>query len=146
MKGARLLYVTALVVLLADIASKFAVRAALNVGESIALVPFLSLTHVQNTGIAFGMLQFDILRWALVLVALGVAAAIAVSCMHGKVREHYLAWGLIAGGAVGNAIDRIFIGTVTDFINFHFWPAFNVADSALTVGVILLAWHAFRKE
>jgi signal peptidase II len=66
--------------------------------------------------------------------------------MHGKLREHYLAWGLIAGGAVGNALDRIFIGTVTDFINFHFWPAFNVADSALTIGVILLAWHAFRKE
>jgi len=146
MKGARLLYVTALVVLLADIASKFAVRSALNVGESVAVLPFLSLTHIQNTGIAFGMLQFDILRWALVAVALGVAVAIVWSCKEHKLNEHYLAWGLIAGGAVGNALDRVFIGTVTDFINFHFWPAFNVADSALSIGVVLLAWHAFRKE
>jgi signal peptidase II len=146
MKESRLLYAVALIILLADIASKFAVRSALNVGESVVLLPFFSLTHIQNTGIAFGMLQFDFLRWVLVAVALGVAVAIAVSCMHGKLREHYFAWGLIAGGAVGNALDRIFIGTVTDFINFHFWPAFNVADSALTIGVVLLAWHAFRKE
>lgn len=146
MKGKNILSSAALAVLVLDIATKFVVRSALNAGESVALLPFFSLTHVQNTGIAFGLLQFDVLRWVLVLVALGVAVAIAVSCMHGKLREHYLAWGLIAGGAVGNALDRIFIGTVTDFINFHFWPAFNVADSALTIGVILLAWHAFRKE
>lgn len=144
--GTRVLYVTALIILLADIATKALVRVGLDVGQSIAILPFLSLTHVQNTGIAFGLLQFDVLRWMLVAVALAVAVAIVWSCKEHKLTEHHLAWGLILGGAIGNAIDRIVVGTVTDFINFHFWPAFNVADSALTIGVVLLAWHAMRKE
>jgi signal peptidase II len=145
-RGKHLLFVCAIVVLVLDIVTKALVRAGLEVGESVALLPFLSLTHVQNTGIAFGLFQFDILRWILVALALGVAVVIFWSCAHNKLREHYAAWGLIAGGAIGNALDRIWLGTVTDFVNLHFWPAFNVADSALTIGVVLLAWHAWRKE
>lgn len=145
-RGKQLLFLVAIIVLIVDIVTKALVRAGLDIGESITLLPFLSLTHVQNTGIAFGLFQLDILRWILVAIALAVAAAIIWSCAHGKLTEHYVAWGFIAGGAVGNALDRIWLGTVTDFINFHFWPAFNAADSALTIGVILLAWHAWRKE
>lgn len=145
-RGKQLLFICAIVVLILDIVTKALVRAGLDMGESIALLPFLSITHVQNTGIAFGLFQLDILRWLLVAIALGVAAAIFWSCAHGKLNEHFIAWGLIAGGAVGNALDRIWLGTVTDFVNLYFWPAFNVADSALTIGVILLAWHAWRKE
>jgi signal peptidase II len=145
-QGARILFTCALVVLVLDIVTKIAVREALPVGASVPVLPFVSITHVQNTGIAFGLLQVPVLRWALVAIALGVAAAIAWSCKERKLREHFVAWGLIMGGAVGNAIDRIFLGTVTDFIDFHFWPAFNVADSALTIGVFILIWHALRKE
>ena len=145
-RGKQLLFLVAIIVLIVDIVTKALVRAGLDVGESITLLPFLSITHVQNTGIAFGLFQLDFLRWLLVAIALAVAAAIIWSCAHGKLTEHYVAWGFIAGGAVGNALDRIWLGTVTDFVNFHFWPAFNAADSALTIGVVLLAWHALRKE
>lgn len=141
-----ILYWTALIVLVLDIATKLWVRNVLRVGESKDLLTFLSITRVQNYGVAFGMLNVEALRWVFVLLAIGVAIAIAVSCQHNKLREHFVIWGLIMGGALGNALDRIFIGTVTDFIDFHFWPAFNVADSALTIGIILLLIHAFRKE
>ncbi len=144
--GAQWVYGIALLIIVLDQLTKWSVRAGLVLGQSIDVLPFFSITHVQNTGIAFGLLQFEFLRWVLVLIALGVAIAILWSCKHGKLTEHYAAWGLIAGGAVGNAIDRIAFGTVTDFIDVHFWPAFNVADSALTIGVLLLVWHALRKE
>ncbi len=145
-RGARLLFSTAFVVLILDVLSKSVVRSLLPTGDSMSVVPFLSITHVQNVGIAFGLLQFNIMRWLLVAIALAVVVAIAWSCKHHKLKEHFLAWGLIMGGALGNVIDRIMLGTVTDFIDFHFWPAFNVADSALTIGVIILVWHAWKKE
>jgi signal peptidase II len=144
--GSSVLFWTAVIVLILDIASKVWVRSAIQVNESIPILKFLSITHVQNSGIAFGLFQFEALRWIYVAVALIVAIIIANSCRHHKLKSHFLLWGLIMAGALGNALDRIFIGTVTDFIDFHFWPAFNVADSALTIGVLLLIWHAFRKE
>jgi signal peptidase II len=143
---ARSLYATAIAVIVLDLLTKVWIREALPLGKSIDLLPFLSITHAQNVGVAFGLFQFDFLRWVLVALAIGVAAAITWSCKHGKLREHFVAWGLIAGGAIGNALDRIWLGVVTDFIDFHFWPAFNVADSALSIGVIILIWHAWREE
>ena len=145
-KKAHLLYRVAIIVLVLDLLTKFLIRESLSVGEKITVLPFFSIAHVQNLGIAFGLLLFDFMRWVLIIIAFAVALGIFWSCKHKKLKEHYLAWGLIAGGALGNAIDRIFYGVVTDFINFSFWPAFNVADSALTIGVIILIWHAFRKE
>jgi signal peptidase II len=146
MKAARLLYSTALIVLVLDVVSKVLIRTSLDIRESVSVFPFVSITHVQNVGIAFGLLQLPMIRWLLVAIALAVAALVAWSCKERKLKEHFLAWGLIMGGALGNATDRIFIGTVTDFIDIGFWPAFNVADSALTIGVLLLVWHAMRKE
>jgi signal peptidase II len=144
--GSGVLFWTAIIVILADIASKVWVRSAIPVNGGFDLLPFLSITNVQNSGIAFGMLQFPAMRWIYVGIALAVAIIIANSCRHNKLKSHFLLWGLIAGGALGNALDRIFIGTVTDFVSVSIWPAFNVADSALTIGIILLIWHAFRKE
>jgi signal peptidase II len=145
-KGKQILFVAAIVVLILDIVTKQLIRSAVTVGDAIEILPFFSIAHVQNQGVAFGLLQIEQLRWVLTAVALAVAAVIFMSCAHNKLKEHYLAWGLIAGGAVGNALDRITIGVVTDFLSFSFWPAFNVADSALTIGVVLLCWHAMRKE
>jgi signal peptidase II len=141
-----LLFWTALIVLILDIASKLWVRWAIPVGSGYDISTFLSIANIQNYGVAFGMLQFPALRWIFVLIAAGVAVAIGISCAHNKLKEHFVIWGLIMGGALGNAVDRVFIGTVTDFIDFHIWPAFNVADIALTAGIILLIVHAFRKE
>jgi len=144
-KGVKLLYTTAIVVLILDIITKTLVR-TMPENSSINLLPFFSISHIENLGIAFGFLQLEFMRWILVAIALAVTIAIIWSCKERKLKEHFLAWGLIAGGALGNALDRIFIGTVTDFINFHVWPAFNIADSALTIGVIILIYHSFKKE
>jgi signal peptidase II len=144
--GGNVLFWTAAIVIILDIASKVWVRSAIPVNTGFDVFKFLSLTHVQNSGVAFGMLQFEALRWIYVGVALVVAIIIANSCRHKKLKTHFLLWGLIMGGAIGNALDRIFIGTVTDFISISIWPAFNVADSALTIGILLLIWHAFKKE
>lgn len=150
--GAGILFWTAAIVLVFDIVTKSIIRATITLNDSFAALPFLHIVHFQNTGISFGLLQFGFLRWLYVAIALGVTLAIAVSCKRHKLTEHLIAWGLIMGGALGNALDRIFIGTVTDFAHFGipgttlFWPAFNVADAALTIGAIVIIWHAWRKE
>ena len=139
----KTLFLAALLVLVLDQVTKVLIRSWLELGRSLQLLPFLSITHTQNIGIAFGFLQFEALRWVLVLVALVVVVLIAISRPE---KQHQVVWGLIMGGAVGNMLDRIVFGPVTDFIAFSFWPAFNIADSALTIGVILLVWHAMKKE
>lgn len=113
---------------------------------------FLNLTHVQNTGVAFGLFaRHGANGGSWLLVALGVAALVAVMIYfrfapaHNRVLLSALA--LIVGGAVGNLIDRLASGGVTDFIDVyvgaHHWPAFNVADSAITVGIFLMLMDSF---
>lgn len=112
--------------------------------------PF-NLTMVWNKGVSFGMLRAeqDLTRWALVVFSLVVAAILAVWAR--KIEKPLLgiAVGLIMGGAVGNAIDRARFGAVADFLDFkalYFPWVFNVADSAITVGVILLLLDSLRSE
>jgi signal peptidase II len=141
------LWIAALIVVL-DQATKALVRAHLPLHESVSVIPgFFDLTHVRNTGAAFGMLnnvEFVYKPLVMVLVAiaaLGAVATYAVTLPPGqKVARFGLA--LILGGAVGNLIDRAMTGFVVDFVDVywrgvHFW-AFNVADSAITVGVVLM--------
>lgn len=104
--------------------------------------PF-SLTWLENRGVSFGLLHSDAntMRWVLTLFALGVAIAIAWIVRKAERPLVAIAFGLMIGGAVGNAIDRVRFGAVIDFLDFQglgFPWVFNVADSALTVGVILL--------
>ncbi len=151
-RASGILFCTAGIVVLVDIVTKSVVRAMIPEGGYVEALPFLRISHIQNAGITFGMLQVESLRWLFVAVALAAAVVIALSCRHKKITSHFLAWGLIMGGAIGNALDRIFIGTVTDFIHVGIrgfdlaWPAFNAADSALTIGAVIILWHAFRKE
>jgi signal peptidase II len=142
----------AFLVVALDQLSKLWVREYFAVGESQAVVSgWLDWTHSQNTGAAWSMLAGQ--RWLLVFVSIGVALLI-LTMARGFAREAprrvlpQCALGLIFGGAIGNLIDRIFYGVVTDFIdlgspiNFiKTFPIFNVADCALTIGVILLALH-----
>ncbi len=137
-------YATALLVLLLDQSSKVAIRAALEPGQSIPDEGLLRLTYVTNTGAAFGILPDQTL--ILTLVAVVVSAVILV---YGNSMA-YRGWllgvtlGLQLGGAVGNLIDRVLFGHVTDFLdlrNFdgqNIWPVFNLSDSSIVVGVILL--------
>ena len=112
--------------------------------------PF-SLTMVWNKGVSFGLLRAeqDLTRWALVVFSLVVAAFLAVWARKIEKPLLAIAVGLVMGGAVGNAIDRARFGAVADFLDFkalYFPWVFNVADSAITVGVILLLLDSLRSE
>lgn len=128
----------AILVVLLDQGSKALIVGSIEPGELVPVIGPLDFTHSHNDGVAFGLAGgggiFVILLAAFALVALGAFIASAP--------QNNLTWisgGLILGGAVGNLIDRIRIGHVTDFILFPHWPAFNLADAAISVGVVLLA-------
>ena len=127
-----------------DHVTKFAVVRTLAEGESRPVLgDILRLSHFRNPGAAFGMLRgFGGMLALAAIVGFVIFAAMVV-------REPdpltAMAAGLVAGGAAGNLIDRLLRpGGVVDFIDFRFWPAFNVADSAISIGAVLFLWAAFR--
>ena len=129
---------TAGTVVLLDLLSKVLVRGDLTLGSEREVVgQLLRVVHSENDGVAFGRLS-----GSPVLVALFVAAAVigllAYFLTHLDTDAVWLPTGLLVGGAAGNAIDRASGGSVTDFVKFPHWPAFNVADIAITLGVIVL--------
>ncbi len=138
---------TALLVVAVDQLSKRWIRLYTD-GQPIFEAGFFRITHIQNTGAAFGLLQghsfflsiVDFIGIVLVLLFVFLVPR-RFPLLDTKLAK--LALGLILGGTVGNLIDRLRFGYVTDFISIGIWPAFNVADSALTVGVILLACSLF---
>lgn len=140
--------VTLVGVLIADQVTKALIRAKLAVGASVPLIDgFMDLTHVRNTGAAFGLFPGRIPVF--VGISTLVLAGIVWVWWRMKPRSTWavLALGLIAGGAMGNLIDRITAGRVTDFFDVGWWPVFNVADIALDVGVaVLLVWLLFSRE
>lgn len=150
---ARLGLAVAAVVLALDQASKWWVLEVLRLPERqrIVVLPFLNLTMVWNRGVTFGLLAGDAWwhPWALAAVALGVAAALLVWLIRAPDRWTAFAIGLVLGGAVGNVIDRVRFGAVADFIDLHafgwHWYVFNLADSAIVVGVGLLLAHALLR-
>jgi signal peptidase II len=141
------IWIAVLIVVL-DQATKAMVRAKLPLHDSVTIIPgFLDFTHVRNTGAAFGMLnsvEFEYKALLMVLVALIALGAVASYALTLPPDQRMARFGLalILGGAVGNLIDRATAGFVVDFVDVywrgvHFW-AFNVADSAITVGVVLM--------
>jgi signal peptidase II len=152
-RGGLFLIIAAFVVALDQI-SKLWVSSHLELYETIPLVGCLSLTHVRNTGSAFGLFA----NQAFLLTLVAIVGLVVILLFYRYLSRFnilgILALGLIFGGALGNLIDRLRFGYVTDFVDvrlwgdFH-WPTFNVADSAITVGSIVLAvfiFLAFRKE
>ncbi len=113
--------------------------------------PF-SLTMVWNRGVSFGLFRADadLVRWILTLFSIGVAIALAIWVRKAHRPLLGVGLGLVIGGAIGNAIDRIRFGAVVDFLDFQrlgFFPwVFNVADSAITIGVVFLLLDSLRKE
>ncbi|HEY7039913.1 MAG TPA: signal peptidase II [Methylomirabilota bacterium] len=142
---------TALAVLILDQVTKYWALQRLPPGlPRPVLDSFFSLTLVMNPGLAFGMLSGMPAgwRWVVALLSIGALAILAMvglRMLPGGGRLTPLALGMIFGGAVGNLIDRARFGAVVDFLDFYWrgyhWPAFNVADSAITVGVALLAFQ-----
>ena len=132
-------------VVVCDQITKYLIRRSLPLHESVVVVPgFLDFTHVRNTGAAFGMLNgvdFPFKTAVIAVVALTALVGVAVYArgLAGGQTLTRVGLALILGGAAGNLSDRLFIGSVVDFVDvywrhYHFW-AFNVADSAITVGV-----------
>jgi len=132
----------ALLIVASDQLSKIWIRSNLALGQSLPETGFFRLTHVHNTGAAFGLFHGQ--SFPLTIVALVGVAALLVYALFIYRRFPFLdnmlgrsALGLILGGTVGNLIDRLYFGYVTDFIDIGIWPAFNIADSAIVVGIII---------
>lgn len=121
-----------------DAVTKSLVAASVPFGTEVPVVGrYVGITNVRNSGAAFGLVPAGagvfLVASIVVAVALVVYVARTPTSLWGGV-----VLGLILGGTVGNGFDRLVFGTVTDFINVHFWPVFNVADSAISIGVVLL--------
>jgi signal peptidase II len=153
----RLVCGVALVVLVLDQATKWWIQQTVSLYESIPVIDSIfHITHVRNTGGAFGLFRDagEAFRVPFFLVVSVVAVGVLIAFVRRVPPEQRLllaALGAIVGGACGNFIDRVVAGAVTDFLDFqirgYHWPAFNVADSGITVGmVILLAYSFFFEE
>ena len=144
------LWLSLLAVIL-DQASKLAIAGSMHLYQSIQIVPYFNLTYVHNTGAAFSFLSEagGWQRWFFAGLALVISVVIAVWLARLKRHETLLAvaLSLILGGAIGNLIDRLAYGYVIDFLDVYYqtwhWPAFNIADSAITLGVILMLVESF---
>jgi signal peptidase II len=136
--GARAALV-AVGVVAADQAVKALVRSTIDRGDEVDLILGIQLVNVRNRGIAFGMFSDG----GVLLVLFALAALVALLVFFARHRDRPLVWlptGLLIGGATGNLIDRTREGGVTDFIDLPWWPAFNVADIAITFGVLSLLY------
>ncbi len=122
--------------LVVDQVTKAIVRGSIVYGRPVEVLPFLHLVDVRNDGIAFGALGGSWLVLVLVLAAL--VGIVGVFSAYATRRLAWLTTGLLLGGALGNIVDRVRDGAVTDFIKLPYWPAFNGADVAITVGVLSL--------
>jgi signal peptidase II len=143
-------------VLILDQVTKALILAHLPLGGSIAVIPgFFDLTHVQNPGGAFGFLagmSAEVRSLLFIAVSLVAAGLILYFYWQTPLGHRFLSVGLalIFGGAVGNLVDRMRFGIVVDFLDVYagtlHWPAFNVADSAITIGVGIFAYHILFRE
>lgn len=141
----------AVLVVVLDQLTKQAVTRSLAYGQSIAVTPFFDLVLIYNPGAAFSFLSdaSGWQRWFFVVLALVISVWLLLLLRrHAAEKLLPLALALILGGAIGNVVDRILYGAVIDFLYFHlgryYWPAFNVADSAISVGVVLMIWDQVR--
>jgi signal peptidase II len=130
--------IVAALVLAADQVSKALIVASIALGERRHVIGgVLSLVHAQNSGVAFSLLSGSEVIVVLVTLVI-VGGVLAFFARHADTRLLWLATGLIVGGALGNLLDRIRTGSVTDFIQLPHWPAFNLADTSITLGVATL--------
>lgn len=154
-KTALFLGIAALVIIL-DQLTKWLVAANLAMHQSITVIKgFFDIVHVRNTGVAFGLLSSSDIPYRTIFFLFISLVAMAVIVMFlNKLRADQTGWvvglGLVFGGAWGNLIDRVRTGGVIDFIDVYVshyhWPAFNIADSAVTIGALLLVLQIVRQK
>ena len=136
-----------------DQATKLYVASHMTLYQSMEVIEnFFQITYIRNPGAAFGILSGFKSPWlTLFFIFISLTATVIILICYHKTPEHdrlsLISFALIISGAIGNFIDRVFYGEVIDFLYFHwyehYWPAFNVADSCITVGVSLLIWNTF---
>ena len=134
-----------------DQGSKFVIDSSMRLYQTIPVLPYFNLTYVHNTGAAFSFLSDagGWQRWFFAGLAILISGVIAVWLARLKQHETLLAiaLSLVLGGAIGNLIDRLAYGYVIDFLDVYYgtwhWPAFNIADSAITLGVMLMLAESF---
>ncbi|MCK5829216.1 MAG: signal peptidase II [Methylococcales bacterium] len=139
------------ITLILDQWSKIAIDSSMKLYESIAIIPFFNLTYVHNLGAAFSFLSDagGWQRWFFAIMASIISVILAVWLYRLKKHETLLAvaLALVLGGAIGNLIDRLAYGYVIDFLDVYYqdwhWPAFNIADSAISIGVFLMLLENF---
>ena len=151
--GVRWLWLT-LGVIVGDRALKYAIYHKTSEGFRFELIPnFATLVHSVNSGIAFGILSESASKWISIALIVSAAVIVILLCWllatgHAGEATSQAGFALIAGGAAGRFDDRLLHGGVTDFLELHagkfFWPAFNLADSAITVGAVLVALELTR--
>ena len=131
--------VIVILILIVDQITKFLIVKNFNIGESYPVIKnFFYLTYITNTGMAFGRLQSygSILLWFSIIVALAIIGLLIKE--KNMPRTYSLGLSFILGGAFGNIADRLIRGSIVDFFDFRIWPIFNVADSFITVGIVLM--------
>ena len=145
MKETKFIPLISFFVILLDQLTKYLTSRYMQLNQSIPLInKILHLTYIQNTGAGFGILKgWNTLLIFISLIVIGIILFNLDKII--KEKSIYLPIALVLGGAVGNLIDRIFFGYVIDFIDFRIWPAFNVADSAITIGAIWLIFYLWKK-
>ncbi len=139
------------IVIVLDRITKLAVMRTFTLHESIDVTPFFNMVFVYNRGAAFSFLS-DAGGWQRELfIVIALTASVWIAWLlrkHPSQRLFCLSLSLILGGALGNVIDRVLYGAVVDFLDFHafgwHWPAFNVADMAISCGAVLLVWDALK--
>lgn len=145
-------YSVAFIVLAIDQATKSLIDLSTPLGWSLEVTPFFNLVHVLNPGAAFSFLAGagGWQRWFFVAIALGASIWLAWMLTKPVRRLEALAYSLILGGAIGNAFDRVARGQVVDYLDFHLrgmhWPAFNIADVAITSGTVALISASFGRH
>ncbi|MCC7546491.1 MAG: lipoprotein signal peptidase [Burkholderiales bacterium] len=144
--------ILSLVVLVLDQLTKWLVQQTLVFGQSVEVLPFFNFVLVYNPGAAFSFLSTASGWQREFFIAIGIAASVLILYLLRRHRHDpyfCFALSLILGGAIGNVIDRLLLGAVVDFLDVHVagyhWPAFNLADSAITAGAALLIWDSFRR-
>ena len=134
-------------VFILDQATKFLIIRNLSFLQVIKIVPFFNIVYYRNIGSAFGMFK-DLGNIFFIIISCAAIAVILAVLYREK--ETNFGYPLIIGGAAGNLMDRLIHGYVIDFLEFyagsHYWPAFNIADASLTLGIILLLIHSFTRR
>ena len=136
--------IAAIVVILDQIAKHIVVK-SIDTYDSVVVIPkFFSFTHVLNTGAGFGILQ----NYNAILLFISVIVLGGILFYWNTVTTHFerICMSLIVGGIIGNLIDRLTRGYVVDFLEFHFWPTFNLADAAICIGVLGLLYYSVKYD